>query len=101
MIIGKYTFLYEYQMTKPTLDSDLKKLRREVNSLVSTNDDTKEKLNVLINDIEQKISTPDDDAQHNNLTENLKDAIAQFETEHPRATAILNDIMVSLSNMGI
>ncbi|NIT59402.1 MAG: DUF4404 family protein, partial [Aliifodinibius sp.] len=31
----------------------------------------------------------------------LKEAINRFETEHPRTTAILNDIMVTLSNMGI
>lgn len=88
-------------MVNPTLNSDLEKLRQEVNSLASGDNDTKDKLNVLINDIEQKISTPDDQTHHNNLMNSIKDAITQFETEHPRATAILNDIMVSLSNMGI
>jgi hypothetical protein len=88
-------------MNNPTLNSDLEKLRQEVNLLVSGNDDAKAKLNVLINDIELKISTPDEEIHDSNLTENIRDTITQFETEHPRTTAILNDIMVSLSNMGI
>ena len=31
----------------------------------------------------------------------LRDAIERFEVEHPRATGVVNDIMVVLSNMGI
>jgi hypothetical protein len=31
----------------------------------------------------------------------MKEAISQFEVEHPRITGILNDLMVALSNLGI
>jgi seryl-tRNA synthetase len=83
------------------LNDDLEKLRQEVNILVNENEEARDKLNAIINDIEKKIETPGDEAHHSNLTTRVKEAISHFETDHPRATAILNDIMVSLSNMGI
>ena len=35
------------------------------------------------------------------LAESLRQTIEKFEVEHPRATGILNDILVKLSSMGI
>ena len=88
-------------MIDAELKDGLKKLRAEVNDVTSENAAAKDKLNTLINDIEKKLAEPDDTIHHNNLIQDIKDTISQFESEHPRATAILNDIMVSLSNMGI
>ena len=87
-------------MTDQQLHTDLERLRAEVNNLSEDNPVTREKLNVLISDIENRLdeSSENDDE---GLLNNLKESIHQFETEHPRATAILNDIMVTLSNMGI
>ncbi|MCH7696865.1 MAG: DUF4404 family protein [Proteobacteria bacterium] len=88
-------------MIDAELKDGLKKLRAEVNDVTSENAEAKDKLNTLINDIEKKLAEPDNTTHHNNLIQDIKDTISQFESEHPRATAILNDIMVSLSNMGI
>ncbi len=88
-------------MNNIKLQHELERLRKEVNEVTSNNDDVKEKLNLLISDIEKKLDKPTDEDHHNNLVQGVKDAIGQFESEHPRATAILNDIMVTLSNMGI
>ena len=87
-------------MTDQQLHTDLERLRAEVNNLSEDNPVTREKLNVLISDIENRLdeSSENDDE---GLLNSLKESIHQFETEHPRATAILNDIMVTLSNMGI
>ncbi len=35
------------------------------------------------------------------LAEDIKEAISEFEIEHPRLTGILNDIMIALGNLGI
>ena len=35
------------------------------------------------------------------LMDSLRESVERFEVEHPRATGILNNIMVMLSNMGI
>ena len=88
-------------MPAKKLYDELERLRSEVNKVAEENTDAKDKLNILISDIEKKLNEPDDQAHHTTLVKNIKDAISQFETEHPRATAILNDIMVTLSNMGI
>jgi len=88
-------------MTDIKLQEELEKLRNEVNDIAVGNDEAREKLNLLISDIEKKLEGQADEIQHNNLLQGIKDAIGQFESEHPRATAILNDIMITLSNMGI
>ena len=88
-------------MTNTKLHEELERLRSEVNKVTDDNIDAKEKLNLLISDIEKKLDKPSDETHHRNLTENISNSINQFETDHPRATAILNDIMVTLSNMGI
>ena len=54
----------------------------------------------MIDESESSIDSSKED-EHHGLMQNLRDAVSHFETEHPRATAILNDIMVTLSNMGI
>ncbi|MBN2684795.1 MAG: DUF4404 family protein [Pontiellaceae bacterium] len=35
------------------------------------------------------------------LVQSLKDATAEFEVEHPQITTLMNQVMVSLSNLGI
>lgn len=90
-----------HTMHDNNLQEELEKLRSEVNEAANANDDLTRKLNLLISDIEKKIDDPEDDGDHSDLMQAIKSNINQFESEHPRATAILNDIMVTLSNMGI
>ena len=88
-------------MTDIKLQEELEKLREEVNDIAVGDDEARAKLNRLISDIEKKLEKPADAAHHKHLLQGIKDAIGQFESEHPRATAILNDIMITLGNMGI
>lgn len=88
-------------MNNTKLQDELERLRKEVNDAASENDNLTEKLNLLISDIEKKIEEPADEDHHKNLMQSIKETIGQFESEHPRATALLNEIMVTLSNMGI
>ncbi len=87
-------------MPEQELRKNLENLRAEIAQFADNKAEAKTRLNTLINDIEASIDA-DDESDDNTLTQNLKDAVNHFETEHPRATAILNDIMVTLSNMGI
>lgn len=87
-------------MSKENLVRDLERLRAEIAQLARNNPDASRKLNALINNLEKRISTPTDD-DNDDLVEQVKNEITLFEAEHPRATAILNDILVTLSNMGI
>lgn len=88
-------------MTDIKLKDELEQLRTEVKELANDNIETARKLEALISELEKKLEGQSDPDNHTGLVGDLKDAISQFETEHPRATAILNDIMVTLSNMGI
>ena len=85
-------------MSKEALKNDLERLRAEINDLAESRPETRDKINELINDLENRVENEED---HEGLIENIRESISKFETEHPRATAILNDIMVTLSNMGI
>jgi hypothetical protein len=87
-------------MPEQQLRKNLEKLRAEIDQVADSDTQTKARLDALINDIEASID-PDQESGDIKLIENVKEAVAHFETEHPRATAILNDIMVTLSNMGI
>jgi hypothetical protein len=88
-------------MTAEKLQEDLNRLRNELSTLARNDSAARDKLDSIIGDIEQRIREPDDASAHHGLVASIRDAIRHFETEHPRATAILNDIMVTLSNMGI
>ena len=88
-------------MTDKQLQDKLEKLRREVDRVAGDDPGAREQLDRLIGDIEKRLALPSDSELHDNLLLGLKDTISQFETDHPRATAILNDIMVLLSNVGI
>jgi FtsZ-binding cell division protein ZapB len=87
-------------MPEQQLQENLEKLRAEIEQVADSDTEAKARLNALINEIEASID-PEQESEDNNLAQSIKDAVSHFETEHPRATAILNDIMVTLSNMGI
>ena len=87
-------------MPEQQLQENLEKLRAEIEQVADSDTEAKARLNALINEIEASID-PEQETGDLKLVQNIKDAVAHFETEHPRTTAILNDIMVTLSNMGI
>ena len=88
-------------MSEIDLQEELEKLRHEVDEIAAGDDQAREQLDLLMSDIEKKIEVPSDADHHKNLLQSIKDAITRFESEHPRATGILNDIMITLGNMGI
>lgn len=87
-------------MSKESLVNDLERLRREIAQVASNNPDSYRKLNALISDLENRLAYMHEQ-DDTGLADRVKNEITHFETAHPRATAILNDILVTLSNMGI
>ncbi len=86
-------------MYRKKLQDSLERLRDEINHLASDDSESRSRLNQLISELEIKLDNPED--ENEGLIDNLRESIQHFEAEHPRATAIMNDIMVTLSNMGI
>jgi len=54
-----------------------------------------------LSDLEENFHSLEGSEHRVHLVSDLKEAISEFEVEHPRLTGILNDIMVALSNLGI
>jgi hypothetical protein len=53
-----------------------------------------------MDDLEDRLEATEDE-NHLHLVEDMKEAVSQFEVEHPTLTGVLNELMVTLSNMGI
>ena len=87
-------------MPESQLQESLERLRHEIEQIADPLSPARERLQGLVDEIESSIESSNE-AEDHGLMQNLRDAVSHFETEHPRATAILNDIMVTLSNMGI
>jgi predicted RNase H-like nuclease (RuvC/YqgF family) len=83
------------------LKTSLEKLRSEIAGLQAADRRTKERLEALVRELEEKADRPRDTELHKNAVRHLDDTISHFEVSHPTLTAVLNDIMVKLSNMGI
>ena len=47
-----------------------------------------------------RLDAPGDIAHHHSLVRDLRRSTLQLEVSHPRATAILNQIMAALGNIG-
>ncbi|MCZ6803829.1 MAG: DUF4404 family protein [Proteobacteria bacterium] len=80
------------------LHEKITSLKKILEQLPFEDNAAKDHINELIKEIENASSTTEG---KNFIIDKIKSSIDRFETEHPRATAILNDIMVTLSNIGI
>jgi hypothetical protein len=76
------------------------KLRQEIEQIGETHPELKLRLETNLDELEDKLDASDDD-NHLHLVADMKDALSQFEVEHPTITGVLNQLMVTLSNMGI
>jgi seryl-tRNA synthetase len=87
-------------MTEKEISEALFNLRREIEGISEDSPEVKAKLESLLNELENKLESTEDE-NHLHLMEDMKEVITQFEVEHPRATGILNELMIALGNMGI
>lgn len=83
------------------LTQALEKLRLEIGALDTADEESRHKLEQLVQDLEQKLENPEDTELHEDLSDRLRDSMLEFEVSYPRLTSIMNDIMMKLSNMGI
>ena len=86
-------------MTEQKINEALGALREEGERL--DNPEAKERLSNLVDNIEQFADYTGESQEHHDLVEDVKDAITHFEVEHPSITGILNELMMTLSNIGI
>lgn len=87
-------------MAEKKINEALAELRDEISQLEIGDQDVKDRLTSLIENIERGVDSGDSE-DHSALNEEMQDVITFFEVEHPRITGIVNDIMMALNNMGI
>jgi len=87
-------------MQKQELQKILEQLKEELANSQFSKPSSQQDLQALISKIEQAL-IDDEAAVKRALNEPINDAVIRFEGSHPQLTAILNNIMSALSNMGI
>ena len=69
---------------------------------MSASAEDKERLSGLITDIEQQLNASMlEQEDTGSLVEQVDNMVSSFEADHPTISAILNNIMVTLSSMGV
>ncbi len=84
-----------------TLRQELDTLRAELERSVAHDSPARPRIEAVLRDLENHLAESAPENSRADVLSGLRGAVRHFEAEHPRATAILNDIMVVLSNMGI
>lgn len=86
--------------SKAQLHESLAALRAQIDQLDEGDAVARERLQALLQQMEREI-----EAEVNAPDQSLKDAMLEiieaYEIQHPRITAIVNDIMTKLMSMGI
>ena len=88
-------------MSKQKIHECLQGLRTELNHLQSDDQQVQERVNGLIAEVEQQLLEDEHRPQNPSLMESLNNTIEKYKVEHPGVTGILNQIMMSLGNMGV
>lgn len=88
-------------MPRTELTALISKLKLEIAQLRDDQRSSRDQIESLIHDLETHLESGKPQDWSADMTTRLRNEIEQFETEHPQVTGILNNIMVTLSGMGI
>ncbi len=86
-------------MDEQELYQQLESLKKELDSSNGLGPDTREKMLGLIDRMEEQMHTPGDD--EDSFTEQFESLVTEFEASHPTLTGIVNNLLVTLGNMGV
>ena len=84
-------------MNEQHLREQLDRLAAELESLAPA-DDKRATINALIADIELQLN---EGIADDSLVDQVEVAVSTFEVEHPRIAAVLNNIVITLGNIGV
>ncbi|MCF7968739.1 MAG: DUF4404 family protein [Methylococcaceae bacterium] len=75
-------------------------LRKEVDKIEGDHPELKDKMESLLTKLEHRLEA-EEGGQPVHLIDDMKTALTQFEVEHPTASGIINELMLTLSNIGV
>ncbi len=87
-------------MSEQDLRELIERLRHEAAALPGQDVDARKRLEAVIDDLESRLAS-DELSSSPSLRGSIQDSIHQLEARHPDATTVLNNIMMTLANMGI
>ena len=87
-------------MSEQELKKLIEQLRKELDALPNDDVEARRRLDAIIGELEKKLEEPGSE-DHHGLISNLQDSIKEMEARHPDTTTLLNNIMMTLANMGI
>ena len=88
-------------MPRTELTTLIGKLKQEIVHLRDDQQGSRDQIESLISDLETHLESGKSKDWPAEMSSRLRGEIEQFETEHPQITGVLNNIMVTLSGMGI
>lgn len=77
----------------------LAQLRSAVSGLPGNAADAHSRLDGIVAELERTLDDPDRDRR--GLVDSIHETVQEIEARHPDATTVLNNIMMTLANMGI
>lgn len=87
-------------MSEQQLRQDLQKLKTLIEALPA-GDAQRPKLAELVQDMEQHLQQTGVAGATVSMRQQLEVAVSRFESSHPTAAAIINNVLVTLGNMGV
>jgi hypothetical protein len=84
------------------LEASLRNLRGEIAALPLDDEETRERLGRLVEDLERALGNPGrSGAEKKGLGEQLRLSVLRMEASHPRLAAVVNEVIQDLGSMGI
>jgi len=84
------------------LQASLRDLRSEIGALHVGDDEARQRLHALIQELEQAlVDAGGSGAEKQGLAEQLRIAVLRLEAAHPRTAGVVNEVIESLGAMGI
>lgn len=87
-------------MDEQQLREHLQQLDEAINKMQAPEAD-KEQLRGLIDEVENQLADPLLASEAESLVDQVDGLVSSFEAEHPTISGILNNILVTLSSMGV
>ena len=87
-------------MTISEITDTIKALKQESKKINADDNESTETIKEIIEKLEQQLKSPTIE-DHRSLSDQLKNSVSSFEYQHPKITAIVNDLMVKLAGLGV